>query len=170
MTHTQWLFFISHGCHLRIASFSFVTAYTHALVLFHWSWFPRTHCLLLFVTDYTWEMLVFFIGNNLHRRNDFFSSIHFMDFIYGWMYLSTTSAGFIRGQGDILHYSTLFILQRTVKWFQVLLCITKSSFRQRPYIYTHLNDQTVLCLIIQFSIRHLLAHSLNKCQTVLFDS
>ena len=27
--------------------------------------------------------------------------------------------------------------------------------------YTHLNDKTVLCLIIQFSIRHLFAYSLN---------
>ena len=34
----------------------------------------------------------------------FFSSNHFVDSIYGQMYLLTTSAGFIAGQGNILQY------------------------------------------------------------------
>ena len=38
-----------------------------------------------------------------------------------------------------------------VKWFQLLLCITKNSIKHRSFIYTQLNDQTVLFLTIQFS-------------------
>ena len=37
MTHTQCLLFIGHGLHPKIACFSSVTAYTHALLIFLWS-------------------------------------------------------------------------------------------------------------------------------------
>ena len=49
----------------------------------------------------------------------------------------------------------------TVKWFQVLLCITNNSIKYQSSVYTQLNDQTVLFLTIQFSISHL--HTV-KCQ------
>ena len=55
----------------------------------------------------------------------------------------------------------------TVKWFQVLLCITSNSIEYQSFAYAQLNDKTVLFLTIQFSISHLLAQL--KCQTVLFD-
>ena len=42
------------------------------------------------------------------------------------------------------------ILLLTVKWSQILLCITKNSIKQQMFVYTQLNDQTV-----QFSISHL---------------
>ena len=48
--------------------------------------------------------------------------------------------------------------------FQVLLCITKNSMKHQLYIYTQLNDQTVLFQTIQFS-----TSTQFKCQTVLFD-
>ena len=39
------------------------------------------------------------------------SSSHFVDFINSWIYLSTTSANFITGQGNILrvHWKTLYM-------------------------------------------------------------
>ena len=73
----------------------------HTMLVFHWSQLTPTQCL-------------FFIGHDLHPRNGCFplvtdythaflvSGYHFVDFIYGRMYLSTTSAGFRAGQGDIL--------------------------------------------------------------------
>ena len=48
------------------------------------------------------------------------------------------------------------ILLHAVKWFQVLLCITNNSFKHKSFVYTLLNDQTVL-----FSLSHLFALSLN---------
>ena len=53
------------------------------------------------------------------------------------------------------------ILLHTVKWFQVLLCITNNSFKHQSFVYTQLNDQTVLFLTIQFSISYLFALGLN---------
>ena len=44
------------------------------------------------------------------------------------------------------------ILLRTVKWFQVLLCITNHSIKPQLFLYTQLNDQKVLFLTIQFSM------------------
>ena len=49
----------------------------------------------------------------------------------------------------------------TVKEFQVLLSITNNSFKHQLFVYSQLNDQTLLFLKIQFNIRHLFAHSLN---------
>ena len=34
------------------------------------------------------------------------------------------------------------ILLHIVKWFQVLLCITKNSIKYQLFVYTQLNDQT----------------------------
>ena len=44
------------------------------------------------------------------------------------------------------------ILLCTVKWFQVLLCITNNSFKYQSFVHTQLNDQTVLFQRIQFSM------------------
>ena len=85
----------------------------HAMLVFHYSWLTPTQCL-------------FFIGHGLYPHNPcslsvtaythafFVSGNHFVDFIPGQMYLLTTSAGFITGQGDILQLST-----------HPLLCLSK---------------------------------------------
>ena len=41
------------------------------------------------------------------------------------------------------------ILLHTIKWFQVLLCITNNSIKHQSFVYTQLNVKT-----IQFSISH----------------
>ena len=63
--------------------------FTHAMLDFHWLWF-------------TPMQFLFSIGYGLHSC--IVCGSHFVDFIYGWMYLSTTSARFITGQGNILHF------------------------------------------------------------------
>ena len=32
----------------------------------------------------------------------------------------------------------------TVTWFQLLLCMTSNSIKHQSFVYTHLNNQTVL--------------------------
>ena len=59
------------------------------------------------------------------------------------------------------------ILLLTVKWFQVLLCITNNLIKYQSFVYTQLNGQKVLFQAIQFSISHLFAHSLNVKQFYL---
>ena len=49
----------------------------------------------------------------------------------------------------------------TVKCFQVLLFNSNNSIKHQSFVYTQLNDQTVLFKAIQFSISHLFALSLN---------
>ena len=44
------------------------------------------------------------------------------------------------------------ILLHTVKWFQVLQCITKNSIKHTSFVYTQLNDLTVLFLTMKFII------------------
>ena len=66
----------------------------------------------------------------------------------------------------LLNDPNLILLYR-VKWFQVLLCITNNSFKHQSFVYTQLNDQTILFQTIQFSISHLFAHSLNVKQFYL---
>ena len=58
-------------------------------------------------------------------------------------------------------------LVNMVKWFQVLLCIINNSIKHQLFVYTELNDQAVLFQIIQFSIIHLFALSLNAKQFYL---
>ena len=41
----------------------------------------------------------------------------------------------------------------TVKYFQTLLFNTNSSIKHQSFVYTQLNDQTVLFQTIQFSIK-----------------
>ena len=53
------------------------------------------------------------------------------------------------------------ILLYTVKGFQVLICITNNSIEHLSFVYTNLNDQTVLFQAIQFNISHLFGHCLN---------
>ena len=52
------------------------------------------------------------------------------------------------------------ICLHTVKWFKILLCITNSSIKHLSFVYTQLNDQTLLFQTIQFSISQLFALSL----------
>ena len=49
-----------------------------------------------------------------------------------------------------------------------MLCISNNSIKHQSFVYTQLNDQTVLFQTNQFSISHLFGLIL-KCQTVLFD-
>ena len=58
-------------------------------------------------------------------------------------------------------YAKLDLVKVKVKWFQVEQCITNSSLKLQSFVYTQLNDQTVLFLTIQFNVSHLIAHSLN---------
>ena len=74
----------------------------HAMLIFHWPGFSPMQSFL-------------FIGHGLHQRNAcsllvtdhtyafLVSGNQYVEFIFGWKYLSTTSAGFIAGLGDILH-------------------------------------------------------------------
>ena len=39
-----------------------------------------------------------------------------------------------------------------VKYFQVLLCITNNSIKHQSFVYTQLNNQTLLFQTIQFSL------------------
>ena len=56
------------------------------------------------------------------------------------------------------------ILSHSVKQFQVLLHITNKSIKDLTFVYTQLNDQTVLFHTIPFSISYLFALSLNVKQ------
>ena len=47
------------------------------------------------------------------------------------------------------------------KGFHVSLCIATNSIKRQSLVYTQLNDQTVLFLIIQFSISHMFVFILN---------
>ena len=49
----------------------------------------------------------------------------------------------------------------TVECLQVLLCISNNLIKHQSFVYTHLNDQTVLFKRIQFSISHFFALNLN---------
>ena len=67
-------------------------------------------------------------------------------------------------------YSWQFNLaQVKVKWFQVLLYYPNNSIKNQSFVYTQLNDETVLFLTIQFSISHLFTLSLNVKQYYLTD-
>ena len=45
--------------------------------------------------------------------------------------------------------------------------LSKNSVKHKSFVYTQLNDQTVLFLTIQFRISHLLGHILNVKQFYL---
>ena len=49
-------------------------------------------------------------------------------------------------------YFKLFSLVNKVKWFKVLLCITKNSIKHQSFIHTQLNVKTVLFQTIQFNV------------------
>ena len=49
-------------------------------------------------------------------------------------------------------YFKQFSLDNSVKWFQVLLCITNNSIKRQSFINTQLNFKAVLFQTIQFSI------------------
>ena len=48
-----------------------------------------------------------------------------------------------------------------------MLCISNNSIKYQSFVYTQLNDRTVLFQAIQFSMSFVCAQF--KCQTVLFD-
>ena len=90
LTPTHCLLFIGHCVHPRNACFSLAMVYTGTILVLHWSQLTPMHFLV--------------------------SANHFVDFIYGQMYLSTTSAGFFAGQGDILHENTTLISSLFAFW------------------------------------------------------
>ena len=49
-----------------------------------------------------------------------------------------------------LNMPKLILLQ--IKWLQVLLCITNNSIKHQSFVYTQLNDQTVLFQAILFKL------------------
>ena len=53
------------------------------------------------------------------------------------------------------------ILLNTVKGFQVLPWITNNSIKHQSFVYSHLDDQIVQFLTIQFPIVNFFAHSLH---------
>ena len=69
----------------------------HTMFVLHWSWLTPMHCL--------------------------FSGSHFVDFIYGQMYQTTTSARFIIGQGNILHPT----FSNAYPWDKFLVYKTRQS-------------------------------------------
>ena len=78
----------------------------------------------------------------------------------------------LKGFKQALSFNTSYSIQHlirlnTVKWFQVLLCITFNSIKHQTFVYTQLNDQTVLFLTIQFNISQLFAPILNVKQFYL---
>ena len=49
-------------------------------------------------------------------------------------------------------HQILLICLHTVKWFQILLCISNNSIKHQPFVYTLLNEQTILFQTIQFNL------------------
>ena len=108
-TPTRWT---RNGC------YQLVTSYTHAMLAFHWSRLTSIRCL-------------FFMGHGLYLCNNcspliiaythvfLVSDNHFIDFISGRMYLSTTSAGFIASQGDILHKILWLAGKKERRWVDI---------------------------------------------------
>ena len=64
---------------------------------------------------------------------------------------------------QVLLFNTIYSFADSWK-FQVLLCTTNDTIKYQSFVYTQLNDQTVTFQIIQFSISHLFAYSLNAKQ------
>ena len=63
---------------------------------------------------------------------------------------------------DLFYFKQFNLAQvNKIKCFQELQYITKNSIKHQSFVYTQLNDQTVLFQTLQFSISHLFAHSLN---------
>ena len=49
-----------------------------------------------------------------------------------------------------------------VNWFLVFSCIINNSTKHQSFVYTQLNDQTVLFQTIRFIINHLFTHGLSR--------
>ena len=60
-----------------------------------------------------------------------------------------------------------FSISQQVERFQVLLYMTNNSIKHQLFVYTQLNDQTLLFLTIQFSMSFVWAQF--TFQTDLFD-
>ena len=79
-------------------------------------------------------------NQNTHTQTHTHTHIYIYIYIYIWFLKS------------FLTLNILFNINHTVKWFQILLCITNDSIRHQSFVYTQLNDQTVLFQTIQFCI------------------
>ena len=89
---------------------------SHAMLFFYWSWLTPTQCFFFHWPWFTPMQCLLFTGHALHSHNAcsplitayshtfLVSGSHFVDFIYGLMYLSIIFTGFNAGQGDILHW------------------------------------------------------------------
>ena len=80
-----------------------------------------------------------------------------------WFYGMSTIVGYAMPNPVYTYILDIYDLEtqvKKVKWFQVLLCITNNSIKHQSFIYSQLNDETVLFLTIQFSISHFFALSL----------
>ena len=77
-------------------------------------------------------------------------------FIWRYSFIRTQSNG-----SKYFYVIPVFLFWQIVKEFQVFLSITNNSIKRQSFVYTQLNELTVLFLRIHFSISHLFAHSLN---------
>ena len=64
-------------------------------------------------------------------------------------------------------YLTLFIHLHTFEWFHVLLYIINNSIKDQSFVYTQLNNKTVLLQSTQLILIHFFAYSLNVKQFYL---
>ena len=76
--------------------------------------------------------------------------------------ISTCSNLFMQSYFCLDIYNSLITKTLLVKWFQVFLCITNNSIKYQSFVYTLINEQTVL-----FQENHLFALSLNIKQVYL---
>ena len=71
--------------HPHNSCFSLAMVYIHTILVLHWSRLKPMHCS--------------------------FPGSHFFDFIYGWMYLSTTSTGFIKAKAIYYIYTNYGVFE-----------------------------------------------------------
>ena len=113
LTATHGLFFIRHGLHPHNVCFSLVKAYIYAMLVFHWySLHPHIACFSLAMV-YTLAMLVL-LWSQLTHTHCLFTGNHRVDFIFGRVYLSTTSAG--SSQVNVIYYITSSYHLRKREW------------------------------------------------------
>ena len=138
---------------------------------FHWSWLTLTQSLLFFRNVFhprnasfslPWfspMQCLFSVSYILHPR--FFVSVnHFHDSIYSRMCLSITSAGFIAGQSDILHYWCLLFLCLKYKLKKISLIVIGETNRNywslEQYNLLPTNSHWLLIIPCQLDINTLM--------------
>ena len=102
-----------------------------------------------------WFGLIWFYSNHCKLFTTKYSLYTNIKYIYIWF-----ETYFVNNILD----EPKFILMHTVKWYQVLLCISNNSIKHQSFVYAQLNDQTILFLTIRFSVNHLFALGLNVKQ------